>query len=171
MSMFTFTPEKVEDKKVLSIPFFEDARANFAPYYDNRSVSEEKAKSQVSEELAKLGGFVVAFNRGSFDVDGAERLGYKIDFSFGGVPGVIMAAGLPSRLKRSPDLNKSKLIRTQALLNVRDWLKAAVTLQIFSSNTSPLLPHLLLPDGKTTLAEYIVTQGRLPMLGKGGEDE
>jgi hypothetical protein len=37
-------------------------------------------------------------------------------------------------------------------------------MQVFSPDTSPLIPYLLLPDGQHTVAEYILSRGQLPAL-------
>ena len=101
---------------------------------------------------------------GKFNVNGQERFGYVIEFLMQNAPGRIQVAGLPIHWY---SLKKENGVRVQCLLNVRDWLKAAVTMQVFSPDTSPLIPYLLVPgaDGQQhTVAEYILSRGNLPML-------
>ena len=131
-------------------------------------MEEREAQSQIATELGKLGAFITGCFRGEYIVDKQKRYGYEIRFSFGGQQGIIRAAGLP--MKYSATEKKKHLVRIQALLNVRDWLKAAVTARVFAPGHSPLLPHMLLPDGETTIAEYIVQQQMLPMLSKHSEE-
>ena len=169
MNQFIFTPDQSEAIEV-KVPFIEDARADFAPYYDNR-MDEKKAESQVAAELAKLGGYVVGFHKGKFRFDEGERErhGYQIKFTCGGAPGVIRVAGLPIQYDETE--RKVKMVRIQALLNVRDWLKSAVTMKVFAPGTSVLLPHLLLPDGETTIADFIISHGQLPQLAPSNRQE
>lgn len=166
MNQFIFTPDA---RKTVNVPFIENARADFAPYYRSRA-NERSAESQVALELAKLGGYIVGFHQGKFSMGDGEvaRYGYEIKFTYGGVPGIIRVAGLP--IKHEND-DKIEQVRIQALLNVRDWLKSAVTMKVFAPGTSPLLPHLLLPDGKTTIADFIISQGRLPQLAPPKSEE
>lgn len=160
--MFTFTP--IDDgADQVKVPYIEEARANFAPYYTSyETTTEPQAQAQVTAEMAKLGGGVYQFVQGVYQVAGQTRHGYEIRFVYGGAQGVIRVAGLPIRDKETK--LKLRQIRTQALLNVRDWLKAALTVKVFSPDSDPLIGHLLLPDGKTTVREYIAKRGELPML-------
>lgn len=158
-----FVEDKLESPEI-EVPYFEDARADVAPYY--RSDAKERgAKSQVGEELAKLGGVVMAFHEGKFEEQGITRYGYQIEFVYSGSPGVIRVAGLP--IKNEETDAKIRKVKVQALLNVRDWLKSSVTSQVFSPGSNPLLPHLLLNDGTTTFADYIRIQQSLPRLDTG----
>lgn len=157
--MFNFTPDEKETK--ISIPYFEDARADFAPYYSARQ-SLKSAESQVVNELAKLDAGAILLRPGKF----GDRYGYLITFQLHATPGVIRVAGLPTRSNETE--KKIEQVRVQALLNVRDWLKAAVTAQVFSPGSNPLSQHLLV-DGQRTVADYITTYHKLPQIESGGE--
>jgi hypothetical protein len=163
--MFAFTPDQIEVRQ--DVPFFEDAKADFAPYYSaaksGRSV--QSAQNEISVELAKLGGGVTAFVQGKFVIDGQERHGYEIRFLYGGMQGVIRVAGLPFKA----DATKKKIdaVLVQALMVVRDWLKAAVTSRVFTPGSDALIGHLLIPGTDKTVADYIRSQGSLPQLSAG----
>lgn len=163
---FTFTP--TDDTKTPTVPYFEDARADYAPYYaSGKSVS--SAKKEVTAELAKLGGIVLAFREGYFRAGGRKRHGYEIEFLLEERRGVLRVAGLPVWNESKAKIDR---VRVQALLNVRDWLKAAVTQPVFQPGAGhPLLMHLLV-DGRRTVADYITAAGRLPELPAGldGDD-
>ena len=73
---FTFTP--TDNSATTSVPYYEDARADFAPYYRSQK-SVKTAKAEAAEELAKLGGVVVAFREGYFGHK-PRRYGYEIEF-------------------------------------------------------------------------------------------
>lgn len=147
---FNFTPTESKEAKA---PYFEDARSDLAPYYNVKEWTVSKAKAAITAEIGKLGGAVTAFHEGYFG-DAPRRHGYLIEFVLNGAPGRIQVAGLPIRKMTDVKLDKA---RVQALLNVRDWLKTAVTSMIFSPGNNPLIPHLLNKGGKT-LAEFIAEQ-------------
>ena len=164
---FTFT--STEPAGPVNVPFYEDARADFAPYYRSQKTV-KAAKTEVAAELAKLGGAVVAFREGFFGHkpkrygEKSLRYGYEIDFLLYERRGVLRVAGLPLR---SETPAKIEQVRVQALLNVRDWLKAAVTQPVFQPGAGhPLLMHMLV-DGKRTVADYIAQSGRLTALAAG----
>lgn len=156
---FNFTP--TETKGGINVPFIEDARADFAPYYtvSSHGKSVEDAKSSVLTEMAKLGASAVLFTEGFFG-DKPRRYGYLIQFQQGNVLGRIEVAGLPIKTETEAKIKQS---RVQALLNVRDWLKAAVTAQVFAPGSYPLMQYLLL-DGERTLAESVIAERGLPNL-------
>lgn len=163
MTDFNFTPTerpKLEHAGV-KIPYFENARADFAPYYDVRDRTIEQAKSAVTAEVGKLGGAVIAFHEGYFGTGSEKRYGYIVDFQYGGAKGQFKAAGLP--FKSGETENKIVKVRLQALLNIRDWLKSAVTAQVFSPGSDILIQYLLV-DGKRTLVEVMKETGKLPAL-------
>lgn len=152
---FQFTPDSQQAQ--IEVPFFEDARADFAPYY-RTSLSLADAQREIGTELSKLGAIPTGIIPGVYSSGKTKRYGFAIRFMYGGMPGVINAAGLPMR---SETQIKKKTVQVQALLNVRDWLKAAVTARVFSPGSDVLIPYLLV-DGKHTVAEYIADRGKLP---------
>ncbi|KKK72998.1 hypothetical protein LCGC14_2898250, partial [marine sediment metagenome] len=108
---------KLDESQIeIKAPCYEDARADFAPYYTaGRGMEEREAQSQIATELGKLGAFITGCFRGEYIVDKQKRYGYEIRFSFGGQQGIIRAAGLP--MKYSATEKKKHLVRIQALLN------------------------------------------------------
>lgn len=156
---FAFTATK--NGGGIRVPYIEDARADFAPYYDIRNRTLAQAQTEVVNEIAKLGGGAVAFQEGYFGSDDAKRYGYVLTFNYHGSPGIIRVAGLPMKAKVTDA--KIEKVRLQALLNVRDWLKAAVTAQVFSPGSEPLMQYLLV-DGEHTVADYIATGRGLPRM-------
>lgn len=166
MTNVFFTPiedDQPEDK--IKVPFLEDARADFAPYYDNRG-SIAEAQAALSAEFAKLGAGIVRFREGDFTISDQVRRGYQIEFTWRGVRGRIMVAGLP--IEKGVTDVKLKKAKIQALLNVRDWIKASVTTRIFSPGEHPLISHLLMKNGKT-MAESALESMHLPQLPSGEE--
>jgi hypothetical protein len=164
--MFDFTPIENDKDDSLAVPFLENARADFAPYYtaDQHSWTVAKAKVALESELGKLSATVSRYREGDFTIAGQVRRGYQIEFIWKGVRGRIMVAGLPiEKTTTDVKLNKAKI---QALLNVRDWIKVAITARIFSPGEHPLISHLILKNGRTT-AEQLLDSMHLPQLPAG----
>ncbi len=169
MQEFTFTP--TEEHGAIQVPYLENARADFAPHYRSRKTIQE-AQTEVITELAKLGAGGVMFQEGYFGTGDARRYGYNITFSYGGGQGLIRVAGLPMR--GQPTDVKVKQARLQALLNVRDWLKSAVTARVFSPGSDVLIPFMIVArnGGQVyTVADYIQSTGNLPQLNPGPSAE
>jgi hypothetical protein len=161
MTNWGFTPQSQEQADIF-VPFIEDARKDFAPHYRSGATIAQ-AEARVIDELDKLHASVVAFERGLFRVGEHDRHGYRIRFTLDGAPGMIRVAGLPMRAASTK--TKETQVRVQCLLNVADWLKAAVTQQVFSPDASPLVPFLLMTgsDGQEiTVAELVTRQRQLP---------
>lgn len=156
-----FTPTNKNGNQI-QVPYLEDARADFAPYYaihDVRKKSISAAQNDVSAEIVKLGGSSIWFQEGYFGRKPSERHGYVLHFEYGGIPARMIVAGLP--IKAGATDLKIKRVRLQALYILRDWLKSAVTAQVFSPGNHPLMQFLLV-DGRRTLAEMIIEENKVP---------
>ena len=154
---FNFTPLKEQDDSI-KVPFIEDARSDTAPYYSS-TLTVDRAKQEVLAVLGLLhatGYFV----EGDFQIGKLKRRGYVLHFLLGQAPGRLTVAGLPIY---SSTPKKIDQVRVQALLNLRDWLKGAITQQVFTPGANPLVPFLLV-DGQRTMTEAIIQDGRMPML-------
>jgi len=151
--MYNFTPT---NNKTNSIPFYENATAAYAPYYSSQKTAEE-AKAEIVVNLGKLGASVMQFQEGIFSEADNKRYGYQILYNLQGTNGIIRVSGLPMKKETT---RKIERVRVQALLNVRDWLKASVTQVVFSPGANPLLMTLLV-DGDRTLADAIIQSGKL----------
>lgn len=165
---FHFIPD-TSHQAALDVPYFEDARADFAPYYDVKTTLPQ-AQGAVTEEMGKLGAGIMSFQPGVFQAGGERRHGFNVRFFYGGGVGILRVAGLPFRASETP--RKIERVKIQALLNVRDWLKTAVTNRIFSPGSDVLIPFMLVdktPGAEQTVAEYIGTMGQLPQLAASGD--
>lgn len=161
---FKFTPTAT-NSALINVPFFEDARSDFAPYYDVRNKTLSDLQQEIIIEMAKLGAGFVIFEEGFFGSK-PKRYGYRITFQYGNATGLIRAAGLP--IKKTQTDTKLEKIRLQALSNVRDWLKASVTGMVFAPQSDILIPHLLVnPDSDLTIADHIRSRGDIPQLTSG----
>lgn len=161
MQGFRFIP----DDSVMEVPYLEDARADYAPYWTeyNRGATAKKvrdAQQGISQEMAKLGAAPTRFVEGVFQNGQVRRHGIEIHFVYGGARGILRVAGLPMHSETDKKVLATKI---QALKIVRDWLKSAVTAKVFSPGNDPLLGYLLLPDGSgRTVSDYIREQNELP---------
>ena len=153
-----FTP--TDEMIGIKVPYIEDARADFAPYYSvaGHGKTESQIQIEIITELAKLGGGSIQFRRGYFGEEPHKRYGYIINFSLGGQPARMVIAGLPIKTESS---KKIVAVCVQALCIVRDWLKNAVTAQVFAPGSNPLVQYLLV-DGDRTLVEALIEDRHIP---------
>lgn len=153
-----FTPDENKANDAISVPFLEDARADFAPFYSsNKTV--KQATAELEKEMAKLSASVIRMQSGKFEVNGKSRLGYLIEFSLYGLKGQLTVAALPIR-KSTPV--KENQARVQALLNVVQWGQTMVTQRVFAPGENPLIPYLLASDGIPIIQKIV--GGLLPQL-------
>ena len=140
----------------IEIPFLEDARADFAPFYaSDKSI--KQATAEIEKEMAKLGGVITSITQGKFNDGGKSRIGYLIEFRLYGMKGQIPVAALPIR---TPTEKKEEQAKVQALLNVAQWIRSMVTKRVFSPGANPLIPYLTASNGKPII-EIIFSQGLL----------
>jgi len=165
--MWDFEIDSDALKTEIEVPFFEDATGETAPNYrTTRSVTD--AQSELSRWLGKHGGIVtgmipVRFNN-AVAAKNVLRYGFIVEFMFGGgARGRMHIAALPLR-KESVD--KKNRVLAMALLNRAEYFKAAFTTRIHDPYSNPLLQYLLV-DGDKTVAQVIVEQKSLVLLGSG----
>lgn len=155
MSNWTFTPTDNANDAAIKVPFVEDVRADTAPGYSTGK-SVETLQDEIRAEVGKLGGGGTTFREGFFG-DKPRRYGFIVQFNINGHPAQMVVAGLPMR---SETPAKREQVKRQALFNVREWLKAAVTARVFSPGANPLVQFLLV-DGQRTLVEAMFEGGQL----------
>jgi hypothetical protein len=153
-----FIPDDNKQADEVIVPFLEDARADFAPFYSSNKTIKQ-ATAELEKEMAKLGASVLRVQSGKFSVNGKTRLGYLIEFSLYGVKGQLTVAALPIR---KPTPTKENQARVQALLNVVQWIQSMVTKRVFSPGANPLIPYLLAADGRQIL-ETLATSALLQL--------
>jgi hypothetical protein len=153
---FVFTPTE-EQQSGISVPYLEEARADYAPYYDVRGREPKQVQREVIAEFDKLDAGNVQFREGFFG-DKKRRYGYEVTFIYGGARGRMQIAGLPMRTETEA---KKRRVLLQALSILRDWLKTQVTAQVFAPGNDPLMQFLLV-DGQRTVNEYLIETRKLP---------
>ncbi len=156
---FQFTPidQAAQQKR---LPFFEEARADFAPYYSTTKKPDD-VQAEIVTALGKLGGYGVYFLMGKFG-EKPTRYGYEVRFTLNGAPGLFRVAGMPMRTE---DAKKRDRVLAQALCIVREWVTGMVTAKLFMPGTEPLAQYLLV-DGDNTITDFIISRGKLPELPK-----
>src|SRR5262249_1464974 len=103
----------------------------------------------------------IFFEEGHYDVGKDKRYGFAIHFMYGAAEGRIDVAGLP--IRDGDTAKKRERVRVQALLIVRDQLRAQVTARVLSPRSGGLVGSLRV-DGKRTVTQAAYESGRLPML-------
>lgn len=155
--MHGFTTTSTDERKI-EVPFFEDARAKTAPYYStSRNISD--VQKEITSIIDELGGERIRFVEGYFG-DKPRRYGYIVRFRYADQDAEIVAAGLPMR-NATP--TKTNTVKVQALLIVRDQLKAALTALVFSPGSYPLMQYVL-GEGDRTLGQIFAHRQELLLL-------
>lgn len=153
---YTFTPI-TDPTAPIKVPFYENATKETAPYYSSTRTI-DAAKAEVLQHLHVLNA-VGTFQEGDFNVNGQKRRGYVLEFTLNERRGRMVVAGLPIA---APTPNKLERVRVQALLNLADWLKNAITTQIFSPGLNPLIPFM--PVDETHTVADMVNGGEASLL-------
>lgn len=141
-----------QSKESVIVPFFEDANREegWQGYSTTKGI--ERLKSEITESITRLGGFVSGFQGGKFVMEKQEREGFQIHYSITSVsgamiPGRLDIAALPVRDKWN-GLKKDKSLR-MALYMLRVALDGMWFMQQLSPGYAPLMPWMIGKDGKT----------------------
>lgn len=153
-----FIPDDM-DKKDVTIPWFEDAKAELGIKGHSTSKSLSELEMEIKAAMARLGGGVTSFITGKFDTL-PPRIGYEIRFNYGSREGKIEIAALPIKKWTATRERQSK---KQALYTVRDMLEAEFNSGMLIPGSAPLVPYLL-DDGGRTLSEIMHEQAGVPLL-------
>jgi hypothetical protein len=156
----SFIPEMTID--TVTVPFFEDVKADVAPGYRTR-MTPKALQKEISDLLLRMGAGAIRFMPGQYPGK-PTRYGFQLTFSLNGIPGRIDIAALPMRTETAA---KKDSAQAQALFLVRDWLRGELFSSLYRPGAVPLMPYLIGPGGKT-VTEAILEDGRLPaLLGSG----
>lgn len=180
--MMHFTPDG-KASQLLRVPFAGEARAADGWQGQDTGRSIETLKSDVVQAMARLGGVVHGFQRGSYRIDNQDRAGVLITYSLeapGGkmVYGRLDVAALPvrppardRRFQKILDRRNEQAL-AMALYNVVQALRAQWVLAQLNPGYVPLMPWLL-ANKDHTLTEMWSSgthPGRLlPARAKAGE--
>jgi hypothetical protein len=162
--MFSF---KAEEKKSLSVPWFEDAKEKDGWKGHATTKSIDRLQSEINTAVSRLGGVVSGYQRGTFEIDNQKRDGFQIHYALGHedqfVAGRLDIAALP--VKDKWNTKKKEQALRMALYMVREALEGSWLLQQLSPGYAALMPWMLNQDGKTVSqlwAESSVMKNLLP---------
>lgn len=139
-----FTPDQNQAQKV---PFFEDAKKEDGWKGHTTTKSEQRLQNEIKEALVRLGGLVVGFQKGTFQIENQTRQGYRIHYVIQNRPSRLDIAALPVKDKWNNKKKEQSL--KMALFMLEIGLSGAWFMQILSPGYSPLMPFVLTEDGKT----------------------
>jgi hypothetical protein len=139
-----FTPDQTEAKKV---PFFEDAKREDGWQGHTTTKNLGILKDEVKQALARLGGLVVNFQQGTFQIDGQSRQGFQVFYAVEGRPAKLNIAALPIKDKWNNKKKEQSL--KMALYMLEIGLSGAWFMQQLSPGYAPLVPMMLTESGKT----------------------
>lgn len=140
-----FIPDTPKQEK--KVPYFEDAREVDGWRGQTTTKSIKRLQAEITDAVSRLGGMVTGFQRGKFEERDGYRITYNLDTGNGFSRGQIDVAALPVR-SRWNEQKKDKSLR-MALYMLRDALNGTWFLQQLSPGYAPLMPWMLVQDGKT----------------------
>lgn len=150
--MNNFVPDQSEAKQV---PYFEDVSRSegWAGYSTTKSV--DRLKSEITEAVSTLGGFVSGFRQGTFIIDGKERQGFQVYYSLQNgdsiVPSRIDIASLPVKDKWNTQ-KKDKSMR-MSLYILRDFFSNMFLIQHLLPGYAPLMPFVIADNQGNTVSQ------------------
>lgn len=155
--MYNFQSEDTPSTAQISVPYFEDAKADRASGYRTRKTIDD-LRLEVAALITQLGGAGVRFDQGLFN-GSPKRYGYIINFMILGangnvIPCRIPIAGLPMRSETQ--IKKSQVL-AQVLYAFAEYLQGELNALRFRPGYSPFAAYAaILPDNKTFM-ELVVS--------------
>lgn len=159
-----FIPE--DKNEAVSVPYYDDVTTIDGWQGHSTSKSVDALKSEVIVALARLGGLVNVFQKGTFKINEQDRDGFRIDYTMEKEDGSLMRgqiniAALPvkasTRARSSADTRKNKSLR-MALYMLKMALDGQWFLQQLCPGHAALVPWMLADDGETTLSQYFLRE-------------
>lgn len=145
--MNNFTPK--EPEKAQDVPFFEQARKEDGWAGQTTGKSIAKLESEISEVMARLGGMIVRYENGTFDMGTKKRAGVRIYYTMKNAKGDVVggrldAAALPCKLSK----NQERSVRMMYYM-LRNALAGQWFLQQLAPGYAALMPFLIVSGEKT----------------------
>jgi hypothetical protein len=126
--MWKFVSNGKPNKDLTHIPFFEDQGKVDIMNYNESTKSRAVALSELLLEISNLDGYGVTYQYGTFlGLETVNRCGYVIDFYCEARMIRMRVLALPTK---EPENEEQAVV--QALLNMRDWLRASSVARVFS---------------------------------------
>lgn len=149
--IMNFIPQGQNEAK--DVPYYEDAQKEDGWQGHTTTKSVDRLKSEVTEAITRLGGFVSGFQMGTFLIGQRERQGFQIHYSLTAadgrfIPGRLDIAALP--VKHRYDTQKKDKSLRMALYMLRIGLDGMWLFQQLSPGYAPLMPFMIAnAEGKT----------------------
>lgn len=156
--MTQFTPSTPSTPTVPDLIYFEDGGDNKIAGYDLR-LPLDRYKGDAVGQLILLGGGSPYWQSGTFGAD-PVRPGFRLHFTYLGVPSRIDVAALPVRVETPRKIDRSL---AQAVYLLSLWLSAERQAWVYRPGTYPLVPFMLDSQGRT-VTEVLIQTGGLPLL-------
>lgn len=143
------------------VPCFDDVTSEDGWRGHTTGKTIDTLKSEIMVSISRLGGLVVAFQRGTFQVGNQSREGFRIHYTVeqpdGGLwPGRLDVAALPvqddHRKRRSLKTRREKSLK-MALFMLREALDGTWFLRQLSPGYAPLMPWMLERESGRTFTE------------------
>jgi len=143
-----FIPEQTEAQKV---PYFEDVsrEQGWQGYATTKNLG--RLKSEVTDSIQRLGGFVSGFQAGTFRIDDRDRQGFRIFYSIEGRPARLDIAALPVKSRRDDKKKENSL--KMALYMLRIGLDGMWFFQQLSPGYAPLMPFMIADNEGHTVSQ------------------
>lgn len=155
--MTDFIPD--QPKRADNVPFYDDVTSDGGWQGQSTGKTVETLKSEITTAISRLGGVVTNFQKGTFQVNGLKREGYRVLYNIeksdgGMVPGRIDIAALPVKVSSSYRSNSSYQTKCDKSLKMSLYmLKISFDglwfLQQLSPGFAPLMPFMLAKGGQT----------------------
>jgi hypothetical protein len=142
-----FVPDQTEAKKV---PYFEDAKREDGWQGHTTTKTVERLKKEIEKALMLLGGVVVNFQQGTYQIDGQSRQGFQVYYAVAGMPARLDIAALPVRDNWNAKKKDQSL--KMALYMLAEGLNGAWLMQQLVPGYNPMIP-LMLGEGDKTISQ------------------
>ena len=150
-----FIPES--EINIKDVPYFEEINTGNGWQGHSTTKSIDKLKAEIISAVERLGGIIVGFQKGKFQINDKDREGYQLNYTVN-MPnnkifyGRIDVAALPIKneykLRKSYESRKNKALK-MALYMLKISLDGLWFLQQLSPGYSALMPWMLVEDNKT----------------------
>lgn len=167
-----------ESSKANDVPFFDDVTGEGGWQGHTTSKSIETLKSEITAGIGRLGGMVVGFQRGTYNIDGNDREGFRVRYVVEAegttVPGQMDIAALPvratERQRRSYEKRRVQSLK-MALYMFRNALSGLWFLQQLSPGYASLMPWMIDRDSGKTITQLWSESAMMGNLLPPGEGE
>lgn len=138
------------------IPYFEDVsgRDGWAGHESEKSL--DKLKAELAEAIGLLGGYVLHYKRGVFELEDKARLGFQLFYTIERAAARLDIAALPVRSPR----NGEKSLK-MAVYMLRDAFKGLWYFERLSPGFAPLMPFMIADKEGNTVSQVWAKESKI----------